>query len=57
MEKNQNGGKSVLTEMGVAYVGRCDMGQGIQEKNNFDFTTYGSRVISQKVKWTVIAPP
>ena len=49
MEKNQNGGKSILTEMGVAYVARCDMDQGIQEKNNFDFTTYGSRVIGQNV--------
>ena len=57
MEKIQNGGKSILTEMGVAYMERCGMDQGIQGKNKFDFTTYGSRVISQNVKWAVIAPP
>ena len=28
-----------------------------REKNNFDFPTYGSRVIGQNVKCAVIAPP
>ena len=36
--------------MGVAYMGRCVMTQGIQGKKNFDFTTYGSRVMGQNVK-------
>ena len=57
MEKIQNGGKSILTEMGVAYMESCVMTQGIQGKKDFDFTTYGSRVIGQNVKWAVIAPP
>ena len=56
-EKMQNGGKSILTEMGVAYVGRCVMTQGILGTKNFDFTTYGARVIGQNVKWALIAPP
>ena len=46
-----------MTQMGVAYLGRCGRTQGIQGKNNFDFPTYGSRVIVKKVKWAVIAPP
>ena len=49
--------KSILAQMGVAYTGRCVMTQGIQGKNNFNYPTYGSRVISQNVKWAVIAPP
>ena len=57
LKKIQNGGKSILTQMGVAYLGRCATTQGIQGKNNFDFPTYGSRVIGQNVKWAVIAPP
>ena len=36
--------------MGVAYMGRCVMTQRIQGKKNFEFTTYGSRVIGQNVK-------
>ena len=46
-----------MTQMGGAYKGRCVMTQGIQRKIKFDFTTYGSRVIGQNVKWDVIAPP
>ena len=57
LKKIQNGGKSILTQMGVVYLGRCATTQGIQGKNNFDFPTYGSRVIGQNVKWAVIAPP
>ena len=57
LKKIQNGGKSILTQMGVAYMERCVMTQGIQGKKNFDFTTYGSRVMGQKVKRAVIAPP
>ena len=54
LDKIQNGGKSILTEMGVAYMGRCVMTQGIQGKKNFDCTTYGSRVIRQNVKCAAI---
>ena len=57
MEKIQDGGKSILTEMGVAYMERCVMDQGIHGKKNFNFSTYGSRVISQNVKMAVIAQP
>ena len=57
LKKIQNCGKSILTQMGVAYMERCVMSQWIQGKNNFNFTTYGSRVIRQKVKRAVIAPP
>ena len=57
LQKIQNGGKSILTQMGVAYLGGCARTQGIQGKKNFDFPTYGSRDIGQKVKWVVIAPP
>ena len=46
-----------VAKIGVAYVDRCVMVQGILRKNNFDFTTYGSTVISQNVKWAGIAPP
>ena len=46
-----------MTQMGVAYMGRCVMTHGIQGKINFDFTTYGSRVIGENVKWSDIAPP
>ena len=35
LEKIQNGGKSILAQMGVAYVERCVMDQGIQGKKNF----------------------
>ena len=57
LKKIQNCGKSILTQMGVAYMERCVMSQGIQGKRNFNFMTYGSRVIRQNVKWAVIAPP
>ena len=57
LKKIQNGGKSSYTQMGVAYLGRCGTTQGIQGKKNFDFPTYGSRVIGQNVKCAVIAPP
>ena len=43
--------------MAVAYMGRCVMTHRIQGKINFDFTTYGSRVIGENVKWSDIAPP
>ena len=35
LEKIQNGGKSILAQMGVAYVERCVLDQGIQGKKNF----------------------
>ena len=60
MKKIQNGGKSILTQMGVAYMGGCVMSQGIQGKRNFEILSYGSRVIGQNVKTfktAVIAPP
>ena len=57
LKKIQNGGKSILTQMGVAYMARCVMTQGIQGKKNFDSTTYGSRVMGWNVKVAVIAPP
>ena len=57
LKKIQNGWKSILMQMGVAYLGRCVTIQGIQGNNNFDFPTHGSRVIDQKVTWAVIAPP
>ena len=57
LRKSRNGGKSILTQMGVAYLGRCVRTQGIQGKNNFVFPTYGARVTGQNVKWAVIAPP
>ena len=47
-------------EMGVAYVEKCVMSQGIQGKRNFEIPSYGSRVIGQNVKTfktAVIAPP
>ena len=43
--KIKNGRKSILMEMGVAYIGRCVMTQGIQGKIFFYLTNYGSRVI------------
>ena len=43
--------------MGVAYMENCIMSQGVQGKKNFDFPTYGSRVMGQNVKRPVIAPP
>ena len=46
--------------MGVAYVEKCVMSQGIQGKRNFEIPSYGSRVIGQNVKTfktAVIAPP
>ena len=46
----QNGGKSGQMQMGVAYMGRCIVAQGIQGKRKFDFMSYGSRVIGQNVK-------
>ena len=57
LEKIQDGGKSIMAQMGVAYMGRCVLTQGIQGKNNFHFPIYGSRVTGQNVKWAVIAPP
>ena len=57
LEKIQNGGKSILAQMGVAYLERCVMVQGILGKKYFDFTTYGSTVISQNIKQAGIAPP
>ena len=57
MEIIQNGGKSLPAEMGVAYMERCVMTQGMLGKKNFKFMTYGSRVMGQNVKWAVIAPP
>ena len=49
--------KFKTAQMGVAYVERCVMVHGILRKKNLDFTTYGSKVISQNVKWAGIAPP
>ena len=46
-----------MAQMGVAYMERCVMDQGIQGKNNFNFSTYGSKVIRKNVKLAVIAPP
>ena len=43
-----------MAQMGVAYVARWVMVQGILGKNNLGFMTYGSRVISQR---PVIVPP
>ena len=57
LEIIQNGGKSLPAEMGVAYMERCVMTQGMLGKKNFKFMTYGSRVMGQNVKWAVIAPP
>ena len=57
LEKIQDGGKSIMAQMGVAYMGRCVLTQGIQGKKNFNFPIYGSRVTGQNVKWAVIAPP
>ena len=37
--------------MGVAYMGRCAITQGIHGKRDFDFMSYGSRVIGQNIKW------
>ena len=55
LKKILNGGKSILTQMGVAYMGSCVVTQVIQGKY-FYFTTYGS-IIGQNIKWAVIAPP
>ena len=55
LKKIQNGGKSIQTQMGVAYIGSCDPRN--PGKKDFDSTTYGSRVIGQNVKGAVIAPP
>lgn len=57
LKRTQNGGKSISTQMGVAYMGSWVITQGIQGKGNFDFTMYGLRVIGQKVKCAVIATP
>ena len=57
MKKIQNVGKSIQKQMGMAYMGRFVMIHRIQRKINFDFTTYGSRVIEENVKWSDIAPP
>tara|TARA_B110000014_G_scaffold167429_1_gene118607 strand:+ start:168 stop:341 length:174 start_codon:yes stop_codon:yes gene_type:complete len=57
LEKIQDGGKSILAQMGVAYMERCVLTQGIQGKKNFNFPIYGSRVTGQNVKWAVMAPP
>ena len=47
-----------MVQMGVAYLERCVMVQGILRKNNLDFMTYayGSGV-NQNVNQAVIAPP
>ena len=34
-----------------AYMGRCATTQGIQGKGNFEFMSYGSRVIGANIKW------
>ena len=57
LKRTQNGGKSISTQMGVAYMGSWVITQGIQGKGNFDFTMCGLRVIGQKVKCAVIATP
>ena len=56
-EENSKWWKINLEANGCGFMGRCIMTQGIQGKIFFDFTTYGSRVIGQNVKWAVIAPP
>ena len=53
----QDGGKSILAQMGVAYMERCVSTQGIQGEKNFHFPTHGSKVTGQNVKFLVIAPP
>ena len=57
LEKIQDGGKSILTQMGVAYMGRCVSTQGIQGKKNFNFPTYGSRVTRQVVRYSATMWP
>ena len=43
--------------MGVAYMDRCVLIQGMHEKWNFESRTHGSEVMGEYVKWAVIAPP
>ena len=48
---------ATMRAIGMSYMGRCVMTQGIQGNYNLKFPTYGSRVTGQNVKWAVIAPP
>ena len=56
-EENSKWRKIYDKQMGVAYMHRCVMSQGIQGKGNCHFMSYGSRVTGQKVKRAIIAPP
>ena len=49
--------KFLLDGNGRTHVARCVRTQGIHRNNNFEFTTYGSRVIEENVKWAIVAPP
>ncbi|KAF7642787.1 hypothetical protein LDENG_00250740 [Lucifuga dentata] len=57
LDKNKYDRKSIQAEMGVAYMDGCVSIQGIQEKKNFENQTHGSKIISQKAKVVIIAPP
>ena len=57
LEKIQDGGKSILAQMGVAYMERCVLTQGIQGKHIFNFPSYGSRVARQVVRYSATMWP